>query len=62
MLHLRANFVSHRVWNSYNAIADACCDAWNALTNMPQHLASVTRRTWAKAVSGKRVWYNLAKI
>ena len=50
--YLRANLLSHRVCNSYNAIVDACCDAWNTLMNMPQRLASITRRTWAKAVSG----------
>ena len=49
--YLRANFLGHRVWNSYNAIVDACCDAWNKLMNMPQRLASITRRTWAKAIS-----------
>ena len=50
--YLRANFLSHRVWNSYDAIVEAYCDAWNTLMNMPQRLASITRRTWAKAVSG----------
>lgn len=50
--YLRANFLSHRVWDSYSAIVDACCDAWNKLMNMPQRLASITRRTWARAVSG----------
>ena len=48
---LRANLLGHCVWNSYNAIADACCNAWNKLMNMPQHLASITHRTWAGAVS-----------
>jgi len=56
--YLRANFLSHRVWNSYGAIVDACCDAWNKLKSMPQRLASITRRIWARAVSGKGVWYN----
>ncbi len=50
--YLRANFLGHCVWNSYNAIVNACCDAWNKLMNMPQRLASITRRTWARAVSG----------
>ncbi len=50
--YLRANFLSHRVWNSYDAIVDACCDAWNKLMNMPERLASITHRTWARAVSG----------
>jgi len=49
--YLRANFLNRRVWSSYNAIVDAGCDAWNTLMNMPQRLASITRRTWAKATS-----------
>jgi len=50
--YLRANLLSHRVWNSYDAIVGACCDAWTKLMNMPERLASITRRTWAMAVSG----------
>ncbi len=49
--YLRANFLSHRVWNSYDGIVDACCHAWNKLMNRPERLASITRRTWARAVS-----------
>ena len=49
---LRANFLSHRVWDSYEAIVDACCDAWNKLMNTPERLASITRRAWARAVTG----------
>ncbi len=52
-----ANFLGHRVWNSYNAVVGACCDAWNKLMSTPERLASITRRTWAKAVSGQGVWY-----
>jgi hypothetical protein len=47
---LRGNFLSHRVWESYDAIVDACCDAWNKLMDMPDRLASITKRSWAKAV------------
>jgi len=50
--YLRANFLSHRVWDSYEAIVDACCDAWNKLMNTPERLASITRRDWARAVTG----------
>lgn len=50
--YLRANLLSHRVWNSYNALVGACCDAWNTPMNMPQRLASIIRRTWARAVTG----------
>ena len=50
--YLRANFLSHRVWDGYEAIMEACCDAWNRLMNTPERLASITRRAWAKAVTG----------
>jgi transposase len=50
--YLRANFLSHRVWDSYDAIVSACCDAWNKLMNTPERLASITHRTWARAVTG----------
>ncbi len=50
--YLRANLLSHRVGNSYNAIVGACCDAWNKLMSTPERLASITHRTWAKAGNG----------
>ena len=45
---LRANFLSHRVWDSYDAIVDACCHAWNTLMRTPERVASITTRTWAQ--------------
>jgi len=45
---LRANFLSHRIWESYDAIVDACCHAWNALMRMPEQIASITTRSWAR--------------
>jgi len=50
--YLRANFLSHCVWDSYDAIVDACCDAWNRLMNTPERLASITHRAWARTVTG----------
>jgi len=50
--YLRANRLGHRVLNSYDANVDACCDAWNRLMNTPERLASITHRTWARAVTG----------
>ena len=44
------NFLSHRVWDTYEVILDACCDAWNKLMQMPDRIASITRRSWAKPV------------
>ena len=49
---LRGNFLSHRVWDGYDAIIEACCDAWNKLIQMPERIALLTRRTWATAVIG----------
>jgi hypothetical protein len=38
---LRTNFLSHRVWESYDAIVDACCAAWNAQQAVrPNHAQS----------------------
>ena len=44
---LRANLLSHRVWDTYEAILEACCDAWNKLMATPERIASITRRAWA---------------
>ena len=49
--YLRQNQLSLPVWPDYDAIAATCCRAWNALVAMPDRLASITRREWAKAVS-----------
>ena len=55
---LRANLLRHRVWNGSEIIADACCDAWNKLMGTPKRLATITRRTRARTVSGWGVRYN----
>ncbi len=47
---LRGNWLSHTVWDTYDAVLDARCDAWNKLTQTPERLASITGRVWAKAV------------
>ena len=48
--YLRQNFLSNRVFANYDAIVDACCDAWNALMALPARLRSITAREWAKTV------------
>jgi hypothetical protein len=40
---LRQNLLSHRVWDSYDAIVDACCAAWNWLMQMPDQIAEMSR-------------------
>lgn len=49
---LRGNFLSHRVWDSYDAILEACRDAWNKLMEMPECIRSIASRSWAKTVIG----------
>ena len=45
--YMRSNFLSHCVWDTYEAILDACCDAWNALMATPDVIASIGTREWA---------------
>jgi hypothetical protein len=46
--YLRGNWLSHRVWESYDEIVDACCTAWNALMAMPDRITSIATRDWAQ--------------
>ena len=48
---LRQNFLSNRVNDSYDAIVDACCAAWNALIVLPDRIRSITQKSWAVAVN-----------
>ena len=45
--YLRRNFLSHCVWDSYEAILDACCNAWNALMAKSEAITSIGTRVWA---------------
>ncbi len=45
--YLRANKLSMVVWDSYDAILEACRDAWNWLIADPKRIASITKRPWA---------------
>ena len=48
-LHLRDRFLSHRLLDGYDAIVEACCEAWNALT--PHRLRSLTAYPWLEKVA-----------
>jgi transposase len=47
--YLRANWLSNRVFDSYEAIIDAACEAWNRLIAQPQTITSIGLRDWAHA-------------
>ena len=44
---LRANFLSNRVFETYDAIIDAACDAWKKLIALPKTITSIGMRKWA---------------
>jgi transposase len=48
---LRHNFLNARVFPNYEAVVDACCDAWNRLRQLPDQIRSITTRIWAKQVN-----------
>lgn len=45
--YLLGNKLSMVVWNSYNAMLQACSDAWNWLISDPKRVFSITYRPWA---------------
>jgi transposase len=44
---MRENWLSNRVFKSYDDIVDHCCDAWRKLENQPWRIMSIGRREWA---------------
>ena len=46
--YLRANWLAISVFDSYDAIVNACCAAWNRFANDPKTVASITSRAWAQ--------------
>ena len=46
--YLRSNKLSNRVFETYDAIVDACCDAWNWLAAQPDQITSIGTRKWAQ--------------
>jgi transposase len=44
---LRDNWLSNRVFKSYDDIVALCCEAWNALIEQPWRIRSIGRREWA---------------
>ncbi len=48
--YLKQNYLSNRIFETYEDIVDACCNAWNALMAAPDRIRSIAQRDWAKAV------------
>ena len=45
--YLRQNWISNTVFENYDAIVDAACDAWRKLTAQPETITSIGMRAWA---------------
>ena len=45
--YLRQTWLSNRVFETYDAILDAGCDAWNSLIEQPETIMSIGMRKWA---------------
>ena len=44
---MRDNWLSNRVFQSYENIVSLCCDAWNNLVDRPWKIMSIGMRQWA---------------
>ena len=45
--YMRANWLSNRVFETYDAIIEAACEAWNKLIALPDTIKSIGMRDWA---------------
>jgi hypothetical protein len=46
---MRQNWLSNRIFKSFDDIVDHCCYAWNTLIDQPWKIMSIARRDWAAA-------------
>ena len=44
---LRDNWLSNRIFKSYDDLVDHCCAAWNKLVDQPWRIMSIGLRQWA---------------
>ena len=44
---VRQNWLSNRVFKSFDDIVDHCCYAWNTLIDQPWKIMSIAQRDWA---------------
>jgi hypothetical protein len=45
--YLRSNWFSNRVFDTYDAIVDAACEAWQKLLAKPETITSIGMHEWA---------------
>ncbi len=45
--YMRDNWLSNRIFKSYDDIVTQCCAAWNKLVQQPATITSIGMRAWA---------------
>ena len=58
--YLRQNWLSNNVFENYDAIVDAACDAWRKLIAQPEQITSIGMPDWAHVVSPYVRWDDFA--
>jgi putative transposase len=51
---IRLNWLSNRVFETFDDILDHCCYAWNTLIDQPWKIKSIAHRDWA--IVGHPIW------
>ena len=59
--YLRQNWLSNRVFDSYEAIVEASCQAWNNLTDQPWKIMSIGLRAWAQVAQVNVTGYRITR-
>ena len=54
---MRDNWLSNRVFTSYQDIVDHCCESWNKLVDQPWKIMSIGLRDWANEFLINETWY-----
>ena len=52
---MRDNWLSNRIFKSYDDIVDHCCFAWNNLVNQPWRIMCIGMRQWAHGSWSMRI-------
>jgi hypothetical protein len=58
---MRDNWLSNRIFKSYDDIVDHCCFAWNNPVNQPWRIISIGMRQWAHRSCSMRFGITLAR-
>jgi transposase len=50
-LYLRERYLSHRLLADYDAVLDACCEAWNAVAAEPARIRSLCDHPYIRSIA-----------